>query len=143
MNLHLYTGMLRLPHNCYVYFILDYMPIHNYVKSNTKTLNIAPTIFPSPEAIHYVGEPVTITCIGVNGFSTVQWLINDTQYDHSQPDIDVTKSCTLSYIVFNSISQYYNSTAIRCEGSYSSGQPFSSAEVAILLQGKNAIIQSN
>jgi len=99
-------------------------------------LSVAPTISPSPEAITYVGEHATITCITFNNFNTVDWLINDTQYDPSQPDIVVTTPLrTISIILFNNISQHYNSTAIRCEGSYSNGQSFSSAEVRIILQG--------
>ena len=99
----------------------------------------APIIYPSAESIHYVGEPAAITCTAVNMYSEVHWRLNNTEYDRSQPDIEITSLRTVSVITINNILQDYNNTAIRCEGSYTNGRSFSSAEVTILLQGKSML----
>jgi len=59
---------------------------------------LAPTIFPSPEVIHYVGQPATIFCLVGDGSTTVQWFINNAQLGHSQPDVVVITLPTLSSI---------------------------------------------
>ena len=95
-----------------------------------------PTISPSGECIHYVGDMVRVTCTGSHDYSTVHWMLNNnTRYDHSQPDIQITTINHVSFIIINNISQEYNNTAIRFEGSYTNGESFSNVEVTILLQG--------
>ena len=103
--------------------------------SHNICLFIAPTIVPSGESIHYVGDLVTVTYIASQEYATVHWRLNNTLYDHSQPNIQITTARQVSFITFNNISQDYNNTAVRCEGSYTDGQSFSSADVTILLQG--------
>ena len=97
--------------------------------------SIAPIISSSGESVHYVGDQATVTCTGSLEYATVHWMLNNTQYDHSQPDIEIINLRTVSVITINNISQDYNNSAIRCAGSYTNGQSFSSAEVTILLQG--------
>ena len=98
-------------------------------------MSLAPIIYPSAESIHYVRELAEIACTTVNMYSEIHWMLNNTRYDHSQPDIEITNPHTASVIIINNISQNYNNTAIRCEGFYTNGQSFSSAAVTILLQG--------
>ena len=100
-------------------------------------MSLAHIIYPSVESIHYVGEPAVITCTAFYMYYEVHWRLNNTRYDHSQPNIEITNLRTVSVITINNISQNYNNTAIRCEGSYTDGQSFSSAAVTILLQGKS------
>ena len=100
-------------------------------------MSSAPIIYSSVESIYYVGELAAITCTTVNMYTEVHWRLNNTQYDHSHSDVEITTLHTVSVIIINNISQNYNNTAIRCEGSYTDGQSFSSAAVTILLQGKS------
>jgi len=97
---------------------------------------IAPTITPSREVIHYVGEYTAVTCTSANAFTTVYWWINDVQYNNTQPGIQVISHPAVAIIVIHNIPQEYNNSAVKCEVSYSNGQSFSSDEVRILLQGK-------
>ena len=108
-----------------------------YVITYSKNMSLAPIITPSFKSIHYVGEPATIICITANSYSEVHWILNNTQYDHSQQNIEIITLHFVSVITINNISQNYNNTAIRCEDSYTNVQVYSSAEVTILLQGKS------
>ena len=103
--------------------------------SHNICLFIAPTIVPSGVCNHYVGNLVEVSCTALQEYATVYWMLNNTQYDHSKPDIEITNLHIVSVITINNTSQHYNNTAIRCEGSYTNGQSFSSDEVTILLQG--------
>ena len=86
---------------------------------------------------------MTVMCTGLHEFSAVRWIINNTHYEHSRPDIEITTVRTISYIFVNNISHDYNNTAIRCEGSYRNGQSFSSAVATIFLQGRSNNINNN
>ena len=96
---------------------------------------MAPIISPSGECSHYIGDLVTVSCTGSQDYAMVHGMLNNTQYGHSQPNIQITTVHQVSFIIINNISQDYNHTVIRCEGSYTNGQSFSTAEVTILLQG--------
>ena len=99
---------------------LDIFSLHDYILNNFHL--VAPTIYPSGNSIHYVGDLVTVTCTGSLEYATVHWRLDNTQYDHSQPDIDITTLHTVSVITISNTSQDYHYTAIRCEGSYINGQ---------------------
>ena len=102
---------------------------------------IAPHISPSPEAVYYVGDKIVITCTPSSDFTSVQWFINNMQYDNSQPDIMVNAiPGILSAISIRNILQEYDNTVIRCESFYSDDQLSSSEEITILLQGIIIII---
>ena len=82
-----------------------------------------------------------MSCNLIQEPATFHWILNDTHYDHSQlPDIEIADHHTLLVITVNNVSQDYNNTAIRCEGSYRNNQSFSSAAVTILLQGIHIFI---
>ena len=100
-------------------------------------LSLAPFIYASDNGIHYVGDLVTVMCTGFHEFSAVHWIQTNTQYEHFQSDIEINTVRTISYIFINNITHDYNNTAIRCEGSYTNGQSFSSAVATILLQGRS------
>ena len=105
---------------------------HDYILNNFHL--VVPIISSSGNGIHYIGDLVTVTCAASQEYAIVHWMLNNTQYDYSQPNIKITTVCTVSFITINNISQDYHYTAIRCEGSYTNGQSFSSDEVTILLQ---------
>ena len=82
-----------------------------------------------------------MSCTASQEYSEVHWMLNNSRYNYFHTDdIEIDSRRTIAYIFISNITQEYNNTAIRCEGSYTNGQSFSSDEVIILLQGMVALL---